>query len=84
MVTLEGKSFFYVVAAGLFITDPVMPEVRVTKDVDVIVEITSFQKLLADGGFREAIPGHLLPDRASQARLPRLINCMEEIAEIKI
>ncbi|MBI5603594.1 MAG: hypothetical protein HY879_09570 [Deltaproteobacteria bacterium] len=44
----------------------------------------TFQRLLADEGFREAIPGHLLPDRASQARMPRIINCLEEIAEIKI
>ena len=28
-------------ATGLFITDPAMPEVRVTKDVDVIIDIAS-------------------------------------------
>jgi len=28
-------------ATGMFITDPAMPEVRVTQDVDVIVEVTS-------------------------------------------
>ncbi|PIV04929.1 MAG: hypothetical protein COS57_08025, partial [Syntrophobacterales bacterium CG03_land_8_20_14_0_80_58_14] len=28
-------------ATGLFITDPAMPEVRATQDVDVIVEVTS-------------------------------------------
>jgi hypothetical protein len=28
-------------ATGLLITDPAMPEVRITNDVDVIVEITS-------------------------------------------
>ena len=28
-------------ATGLFITDPAMPEVRATQDVDVIVEIAS-------------------------------------------
>jgi hypothetical protein len=26
---------------GLFITDPAMPEIRVTKDVDVIIDIAS-------------------------------------------
>jgi hypothetical protein len=28
-------------ATGLFITDPAMPEVRVTKDVDVIIDIAT-------------------------------------------
>jgi hypothetical protein len=28
-------------ATGMFITDPAMPEVRATQDVDVIVEVTS-------------------------------------------
>lgn len=28
-------------ATGLFITDPAMPEVRATQDVDVIVEVAS-------------------------------------------
>jgi hypothetical protein len=38
-------------ATGLFITDPAMPEVRVTKDVDVIIDITTrmeYSRLEAD------------------------------------
>ena len=38
-------------ATGLFITDPAMPEVRMTKDVDVIIDITTrmeYYKLEAD------------------------------------
>ena len=48
-------------ATGLFITDPAMPEVRVTKDVDVIIDITTrmeYLKLEADlrnKGFRNDI-----------------------------
>jgi len=165
-------------ATGLFITDPAMPEVRVTKDVDVIIDIatrmeyyrleedlrskgfrndmsedapscrwlvdgiklvappyclatkieafagrgkgdymashdmediitvldgrreivheiksssvelknflsTTFRMFLADENFLDAIPRHLLPDRASQARLPRLIKLLEEIANMQ-
>jgi predicted nucleotidyltransferase len=40
----------------------------------------TFRKLLVDEEFREALPGHLLPDRASQARLPLLIKRLQEIA----
>ena len=38
-------------ATGLFITDPAMPEVRVTKDVDVIIDIATrmeYSRLEAD------------------------------------
>jgi predicted nucleotidyltransferase len=43
----------------------------------------TFRGLLAQEGFRDALPGHLPPDRASQARLPRLIKRLEEISEIQ-
>jgi hypothetical protein len=43
---------------------------------------TAFKQLLGNKDFREALPGHLLPDKASQARIPRLIKCLQEIAEI--
>lgn len=160
-------------ATGLFITDPAMPDIRVTQDVDVIVEVTSrreyyrlekelrkhgfrqdmqegspvcrwlidtppayflatkieafggrgsgdymashdiediiavldgrpeivteirnssddlkmflaetFGLLLTNSEFLDAIPGHLPPDRASQARLPQIIKRLEEIAGI--
>jgi predicted nucleotidyltransferase len=39
--------------------------------------------LLAQEGFHDALPGHLPPDRASQARLPRLIKRLEEISETR-
>ena len=48
-------------ATGLFITDPAMPEVRVTKDVDVIIDIATrmeYSRLEADPrskGFRNDI-----------------------------
>jgi hypothetical protein len=44
---------------GLFLTDPAMPDVRATQDVDVIVEITSrreyyrLEKELRGKGFKQ-------------------------------
>ena len=43
---------------------------------------TTFQIFLADENFLDAIPGQLLPDHANQARLPRLLKLLEEIANI--
>ena len=40
----------------------------------------TFRSLLANDEFRDSIPGHLSPDRASQSRLPLLIKRLEEIA----
>jgi hypothetical protein len=42
----------------------------------------TFRLLLANSEFRDAIPGHLPPDRASQARLPQIIKRLEEITSI--
>ncbi len=42
----------------------------------------TFKTLLANDEFLEALPGHLSPDRASQARLPLLIKRLREIVEI--
>lgn len=62
----------------------IVAEIRNSSD-DLIKFLSStFQHLLTTEGFLEAIPGHLLPDRASQARLPKIINCLQEIAEIQI
>jgi predicted nucleotidyltransferase len=41
----------------------------------------TFRALLANDDFRESIPGHLSPDRASQSRLPLLIRRLGEIGE---
>lgn len=41
---------------------------------------TGFRGLLAQSAFREALPLHLLPDDASQARLPLLVQRLEQIA----
>jgi hypothetical protein len=43
---------------------------------------TTFQNFLADERFREAIPGHLLPDWASQARLQIILKRLQEIADL--
>ncbi|HLA27615.1 MAG TPA: hypothetical protein VJZ49_06945 [Syntrophales bacterium] len=43
----------------------------------------TFHVFLTQEEFLDALPGHLPPDRASQARLPRLIKRLEEISEIQ-
>jgi len=40
-----------------------------------------FTTFLKNEDFIDALPGHLPPDRASQARLPKLIKLIEKIAE---
>lgn len=42
----------------------------------------TFRELLANDAFLEALPGHLSPDRASQARLSLLIKRLRGIAEM--
>ena len=42
----------------------------------------TFRILLVNDEFLDSIPGHLSPDRASQTRLPMLIERLREIAEI--
>ena len=42
----------------------------------------TFKSLLANDEFLDALPGHLSPDRASQARLPLLIKRLREITEM--
>jgi hypothetical protein len=39
-----------------------------------------FSTLVDDRDFLEALPGHLLPDRASQQRLPIVINRLRQIS----
>lgn len=43
--------------------------------------IKSFQGFLTDESFLEALPGHLLPDRASQARRSIVLERIKKIAE---
>ena len=43
--------------------------------------IKSFQSFLAEDAFLEALPGHLLPDQASQARRSIVLERMEQISE---
>jgi predicted nucleotidyltransferase len=42
-----------------------------------------FQHLLADRSFVDALPGHLSPDGASQARLPDLLMKIKRISELR-
>jgi hypothetical protein len=43
-----------------------------------------FQRLLDDDGFREAIPGHLPGDKASQARVPIVEERLAAIAGLRV
>ena len=38
-----------------------------------------FRALLSSHDFQEAVPGHLLPDTASQQRLSLVLNCMQKL-----
>lgn len=42
-----------------------------------------FRQMLRVPAFLDALPGHLLPDRVSQERLPILVNRMRSIAELR-
>ena len=83
-------------ATGLLITDPMAAAIRVTKDVDVIVEVASHGEmatpalrtylkeklgaLLNDPIFCYAVEGHLPGDPGSQARVPDLLQRLRAIA----
>jgi len=61
-------------ATGLLLTDPAAPSIRITRDVDVIVEVASrsayhhLERELRERGFkldtREGAPGEDLDDRS--------------------
>ena len=60
----------------------IVSEIRNSSDDLKIFLSDTFRTLLTNGEFLDAIPGHLPPDRASQARLPRLMKCLEEISKV--
>jgi hypothetical protein len=64
-------------ATGFHITDKAEPEIRATKDFI----IKSLQGFLVDELFLEALPGHLLPDQASQGRRSIILERIKEIVE---
>jgi hypothetical protein len=60
----------------------IVSEIRNSSDDLKIFLSGTFRMLLAKDEFLDAIPGHLPPDRASQARLSRLIRCLGEILKM--
>ncbi len=60
----------------------IVSEIKSSSDDLKIFLSGTFRMLLEKDEFLDAIPGHLPPDRASQARLPRLMRCIEEISKI--
>jgi len=65
--------------AGLLITDPAMPAIRPTEDVDLVC-----QAVVAQPAFTDALPGHLPGDPASQERLPELLEKLYDIAGLHL
>ena len=61
----------------------IVSEIRSSSDDLKIFLSGTFRMLLAKDEFLDAIPGHLPPDRASQARLSRLMRCLGEISKIQ-
>ncbi|MCB2182593.1 MAG: hypothetical protein KQH63_11235 [Desulfobulbaceae bacterium] len=41
-----------------------------------------FEELLGSPRFREALPGNMPPDEASQARVPKVLERMRDIAKL--
>lgn len=80
--------------AGRLITDPAMPAIRPTEDVDLIEECRAstpelkaylrnwIARLLAAPAFLEALPGHLPGDAASQARAFDLEEKLRQLAKL--
>ena len=60
----------------------IVDEIKSSSDELKTFLARTFQIFLADENFLDAIPGQLLPDHANQARLPRLLKILEEIANM--
>jgi predicted nucleotidyltransferase len=60
----------------------IVDEIKNSSDALKTFLSRTFQIFLGDENFLDAIPGQLLPDHANQARLPRLLKILEEIANM--
>jgi len=60
----------------------IINEIRSAKDHIRSYIATQIKSFLNSPAFTDALPGHLLPDSASQERLPILISRLVEISEI--
>jgi len=58
----------------------ILEEVRTSETTLRKYLAKDFRMLLADPNFRDALPGHLPPDTASQGRISLLLNCMRSLA----
>lgn len=72
-------------ATNLLISDRAAPEVRVTRDVDLVVDVmgavaVEIRRLLEEPEFRSALAGHLPPDPVSQARAGLILQRLEALA----
>lgn len=60
----------------------IVDEIKSSSDELKTFLARTFRIFLTDENFLDAIPGQLLPDQANQARVPRLLKILEEIANI--
>ena len=61
----------------------IVSEIRSSSDDLKQFLSATFRTFLVDSAFLSAIPGHLMPDRASQERLPLILKRFSEIAEME-
>jgi hypothetical protein len=59
--------------------EEIAEEINVATDVGAYVAGV-LHSLIKDQAFLDALPGHLLPDTASQARVPLLVDRIKQIA----
>ncbi|MDA2933922.1 hypothetical protein MYX82_06220 [Acidobacteria bacterium AH-259-D05] len=57
-------------------------EIQESGDAVRIFLAKSFSQLLESSDFRESVAGHLAPDPASQARLPKVTDRLEQISQL--
>lgn len=60
----------------------IISEIKISAEDLKVFLADTFRIFLMKDEFRDALPGHLPPDQASQARLPLLIQRMTEISKI--
>jgi hypothetical protein len=60
----------------------IVSDIEIASDSLRVFISQSFQALLKKPSFQDALSSHLLPDRASQQRLPTLLKKMDKIAKL--
>ena len=75
-------------ATGLLITDAAAPQIRVTKDIDAIVQVATkadyykLHEILENRQFVDAVYGHMPTDEVNQSRVERILNTIKNISKM--